>query len=96
MLKLIWNPEARQNVRDIIDYIGDRHPAAAIRMRHMFDDCAERLTAHPYIYRVGRVAGTREAVVHPNYIMIYEVGLDTVEIVSVVHARRQYPPGDEA
>ena len=94
MLRLIWNPEARQNVRDIIEFISDQNPAAALRMRHMFDECAARLTAHPYLYRRGRAAGTREAVVHPNYIMIYEVGIDTVEIMSVVHSRRQYPPGE--
>ena len=49
MLGLIWNPEARQNVRDIIDYIADRNPASAMRIRRLFDDCAERLTAHPFL-----------------------------------------------
>jgi len=37
------------------------------------------------------VAGTREAVVHPNYILIYRVLDDRVEVVNVVHARQQYP-----
>ena len=94
MLGLIWNPEARQNVRDIIEYIADRNPAAALQIRRLLDDCAERLTAHPFLYRTGRVAGTREAVVHPNYIMIYEVGINSVEIMSVIHSRHQYPPGN--
>ena len=35
--------------------------------------------------------GTREAVVHPNYVLIYRVGTETVEIVSVLHARQSYP-----
>jgi plasmid stabilization system protein ParE len=43
------------------------------------------------MYRKGRVPGTREAVVHPNYILIYLVGAEAIEIVNVVHARRQYP-----
>lgn len=34
---------------------------------------------------------TREAVVHPNYILVYRVTADAVEIVSVVHARQEYP-----
>jgi toxin ParE1/3/4 len=46
---------------------------------------------HPFLYRPGRVAGTREAVVHPNYILVYRVTAEAVEIVSVVHARQQYP-----
>ena len=44
------------------------------------------------MYRSGRVPGTREAVAHPNYILIYKVGADAVEIVNVIHSRRQYPP----
>ena len=44
------------------------------------------------MYRAGRIRGTREAVVHPNYILIYRVGSDAVEIVNVIHSRQQYPP----
>ncbi len=31
---------------------------------------------------------------NPNYLLIYEVRTDIVEIMSVIHSRRQYPPGD--
>jgi toxin ParE1/3/4 len=37
------------------------------------------------------LAGTRELVVHPNYILIYLVGEDVVEIIRVLHAHQQYP-----
>lgn len=47
------------------------------------------------MHRPGRIIGTREAVVHPNYILVYEVGIDAVEVMSVVHSRRQYPPESE-
>jgi toxin ParE1/3/4 len=43
------------------------------------------------MYRSGRVPGTREAVVHPNYILVYHVTADAVEIISLVHARQEYP-----
>ena len=43
------------------------------------------------MYRPGRADGTREAVVHPNYLLIYQVVSGTIEIVNVVHARQNYP-----
>ena len=44
------------------------------------------------IYREGRVPGTREIVVHPNYVLIYRIGTDAVWIVNVLHSARQFPP----
>ena len=78
-------------MEDLFSYIADRNLAAAIRLRNAIMACAERLPEHPYIYRLGRAPGTREAVVHPNNILIYEVGADAVEIMRVIHARREYP-----
>lgn len=46
---------------------------------------------HPYIFRAGRVSGTREIVIHPNYVVVYKVADEHVEIVRVLHTRQQYP-----
>lgn len=46
---------------------------------------------HPYLHRPGRIAGTREAVVHPNYIVIYQVSVAEVVVLAVLHARQRYP-----
>lgn len=48
-----------------------------------------RIIENPYLYRPGRVAGTREAVVHPNYILVYRV-TGTIEILAMLHARQRY------
>lgn len=90
MLSLIWRPEARRDLMEIIAYIAERHPAAAERLGEAIRHTAERLPDHPFIHRPGRVAGTREAIVHPNYILVYRVA-DTIEVLAVVHARQQYP-----
>jgi addiction module RelE/StbE family toxin len=90
-MRLIWRARALDDLEAIIGYISDRDRGAATRLFDAIEACAERLPHHPYMYRPGRVAGTREAVVHPNYILIYRVADDAVEIVSLVHARQRYP-----
>ncbi|MEG3146996.1 type II toxin-antitoxin system RelE/ParE family toxin [Sphingomonas sp. RT2P30] len=90
MRPLVWRAEARDDLVTIFTYIADRNPAAAERLRDAIIHTAELLPDHPFIHRPGRVAGTREAVVHPNYILVYRV-TEVVEILSVLHARQQYP-----
>ena len=79
-------------MRAIIDYVSDRNDTAADRLLASIEACAERIPTHPYMYRSGRVPGTREAAAYPNYILICKVGIDAAEIVNVIHSRRQYPP----
>ncbi|MBP2275093.1 MAG: type II toxin-antitoxin system RelE/ParE family toxin [Bryobacteraceae bacterium] len=91
MLRLVWRPKARHDLLDIAAFIRQRNPLAAQRLSALIRDAAERLPEHPYVYRPGRVPGTCEAVVHPNYILIYRVLADTVEVITVLHARQNYP-----
>ena len=91
MLTLIWRDSAREDVRAIFNYIAERNTAAAAKLRDAIVACAERLPEHPFMYWPGRAEGTREAVVHPNYILVYRVTAEAVEIVNVIHTRRRYP-----
>jgi addiction module RelE/StbE family toxin len=88
MLPLVWRAEARADLFTILSYIAERNAPAAERLLAAIEHVAERLPDHPYLHRPGRVAGTREAVVHPNYILVYRVA-EAVEIVAVLHARQQ-------
>ena len=91
MLTLVWRASALDDLEQITSYIAERDAAAAERLHAALEACAERLPEHPFMYRRGRVSGTREAVVHPNYIIVYRVTTQAVEVVNLVHARRQYP-----
>ncbi len=90
-LPLVWRAAAREDLARIIRYIAERNPVAARRMRGVIEDAVRPLTKHPLLFRPGRVAGTRELVAHPNYVIVYRVTDAAVEIVSVLHARQQYP-----
>ncbi|EFW77467.1 MULTISPECIES: type II toxin-antitoxin system RelE/ParE family toxin [Pseudomonas syringae group] len=85
-----WRPEARAELWSILNYITDQNPMAAERLNQTIEASTTALPQHPYLYRLGQVYGTREMVVHPNYVVVYRV-TDRIEIVNVLHARQQYP-----
>jgi toxin ParE1/3/4 len=91
VLNVIWRESALDQFDQIIAYIAARNPAAAERLQAAVESSAERLAEHPFMHRPGRVPGTREAIVHPNYILVYRVTEDSIEMVNVLHARQQYP-----
>jgi addiction module RelE/StbE family toxin len=91
VLNLVWRERARRDVKAAIEYIAEHNVPAADRMLLAIESFAERLPDHPYMCRPGRISGTREAVVHPNYILIYRVMGDAVEVVRLVHSRQKYP-----
>lgn len=60
-------------------------------MDELFSQKAASLTGYPNLGRPGRVAGTREAVAHENYILVYDVVDDCVRVLRVLHVARQWP-----
>ena len=90
MLPLIWHDDALDDLEAIVDFIETHNPAAARRIGNAIRDTAERLPDHPYMYRTGRIPGTREALITPNYVLVYRV-TDVIEILAVLHTRQQYP-----
>jgi len=91
MLPIQWLPQARDNLATIIEYIAERNELAALDLADDIERATSQLPQHPYLYRPGRVAGTREIVVHPNYLVVYRIQTTVIEIVTVLHSRQQYP-----
>ncbi len=91
MLKVSWLSSASDDLAEIITYIAEHSPQAAWSLKERIQDSILPLAEYPYWGRPGRVSGTREIVVHPNYIVIYRVTHTDIEVVNVLHARQQYP-----
>ena len=91
MLALRWSSEALDDLTEIIAYIDDRNPDAAHRLQSDIVATTEQFIDRPFLYRPGRVPGTREAVVRPNYLIVYQVGELFVDVLRVLHTARQYP-----
>ncbi|MGA3083002.1 MAG: type II toxin-antitoxin system RelE/ParE family toxin, partial [Terracidiphilus sp.] len=66
--------------------------AGAITIRWRILDRVRRVGQMPYSGRIGRVNGTREAVVpRTSYIVVYQVSAQAVEILGIWHGARQWP-----
>jgi toxin ParE1/3/4 len=91
MLQVFWSEESRSDLRDILFYIALRDPVAARRLHKLIANAILPAAEHPYLFRSGRVPGTREIVAHPNYIVVYRVGNDVIDVLRVLHSRQQYP-----
>ncbi|WP_447870427.1 type II toxin-antitoxin system RelE/ParE family toxin [Serratia fonticola] len=91
MLLVKWKESALNDLADIIDYIEQYNPVASSKLYRQIVHVTENLPQHPYLYRLGRVPGTREIVAHPNYLVIYHIDELQIEILRVLHTRQEYP-----
>lgn len=74
-----------------MDFIARDKPQAALELDESFEENAARIQTNPELYRPGRVPGTREAVVHPNYVVVYRVEGEVITILRVLHAAPCWP-----
>lgn len=91
MLSVVWRKQAKLELLEIIRYIAKESPQSARGLKERLESSVLPLSDHPYLYRHGRIPGTREIVAHPNYIVIYRITADRIEVVNVLHARQEYP-----
>jgi len=91
MLDLIWEPDAADQLDGILDYIAARNTVAAERLERAFYEKLELARRFPAIGRPGRVSGTCEIVIHPNYLAIYQVTDTAIDVLRILHARQRYP-----
>lgn len=94
-MKVVWTPEAQQDRADIWDYIAADNLNAAVRMDQLFSDAAARLADFPMLGRAGKVPGSRELIPHESYRLVYQIELETVWVLALLHTARQWPPASE-
>lgn len=91
-LPIIWRANARRDLAAIIRYVANVNPLAARRLRQVLMDSVLPVSEHPYLYRESQTIPTvREIVAHPNYIVYYRVTESCIEVVNVIHTRREFP-----
>jgi toxin ParE1/3/4 len=88
-MALKWTRTALGSVDEIAGYIAGDNPTRAASFVKELKAAVNKLQAHPGMGRAGRVPGTRELVFHKNYVAIYRVRGNEVEILRLHHVARQ-------
>lgn len=92
MMQIKWRSDADEKLEQIIDYIAIDNYDAALDLGNRIIDAVEgNLPYQPNMGRPGRIEGTRELVVHRNYIVIYRVAPSQIDILDIVHAAQLFP-----
>ncbi len=81
-----WTKTALASVDEIAGFIAKDNPTRATSFVQELQAAVVKLQAHPGMGRAGRVSGTRELVLHKNYIAMYRVRGDVVEVLRLHHA----------
>jgi toxin ParE1/3/4 len=88
-----WTDEGLASLEEIGDYIAQFNPARASSFMAEIKSKTDVLGKQPAAFKSGRIQGTREFVVHKNYVVVYRVNdlTQVVDILFVHHTARLFP-----
>lgn len=96
-MTVIWSPTSRKRINEIIDFISRDDLDAALALVEEIENRIKRLKKHP---RSGRVVAAlndemvRELIIRSNYLVVYEIQNDRIEILTVRHAKKDFDDSD--
>jgi addiction module RelE/StbE family toxin len=91
-MRIVWSPEAREDLLSLFSYVAGDDLKAAKKLRKVILSKIELLAKAPHIGRSGRVPGTKELIIENTpYIIPYRYKDDRLEIVRVYHSSRKWP-----
>jgi addiction module RelE/StbE family toxin len=84
---LIWTNRALKRLDDIPDFIARDNPLRAKTFVIELSNKLEVLKTQS-LGRSGRVFGTKELVLHPNYLAVYRIKANQVQVLTILHTAR--------
>ena len=91
-MKVIWSAASERHLQEVVEYLQGESAAGAVTIRRRILETVRRVGQMPYSGRIGRIDGTREAVVPRSpYIVVYQVSAQTVDILGIWHGARLWP-----
>jgi toxin ParE1/3/4 len=91
-MKLLWTRKAIRHLTAVRSYIAKDSEQSAAALVSRILTAVELLATQPELGRTGRIPGTRELIVpHTPYIIPYRVQKQSIELLAVFHAAREWP-----
>ena len=91
-MRIVWTRVAINDLVEAREYIAEDDPKAAARVATRVLEAVRALSESPQLGHVGAVRSTREwHVGHTPYRLIYRFSPPRLEILRVLHDRRQWP-----
>ncbi|MEM7224270.1 MAG: type II toxin-antitoxin system RelE/ParE family toxin [Pseudomonadota bacterium] len=93
-MRIAWTSSSKADLHDILTYLADLNPIAAVALIERIESRVELLARFPHAGRPGRVVGTRELpIVGTAYIAAYRLNRkeDRIEVLAVRHGARRWP-----
>jgi plasmid stabilization system protein ParE len=90
-MKLRLTPRATRNLADIADYLGERSPGAALRVRSAIYESLRNLVLFPRSGHKQKVEGVRKVVTRRySYLVYYTVddAADEIIVIAIHHSAR--------
>ncbi|ALB72693.1 type II toxin-antitoxin system RelE/ParE family toxin [Cronobacter muytjensii] len=91
MRPIQWTEAAKTDLFALISVVASDNPSAAQALLTRIEASILPAAHYPEMFREGRVADTREIIAHPNNIVVYNVTSEYLLVLSVLHARQQFP-----
>lgn len=92
-MQVLFSQQAKFDLEEIVMYIAKDNPESARNFTDHMMQSLLSLTESPHRGRPGRVAGTRELILHKSYIAAYIVEEKEITILTVRHVARLWPEG---
>ncbi len=91
---VIWSIPAKQDLKKIYDYIARDSKYYAEKVSQDILERSEKLNEFPEIGRIVPEIGEvniREVIVY-SYRLIYEISSDKIEVLALIHCKRDFSP----
>lgn len=80
---IAWSSAASLRLLEIIEMVSKTQPDKAYELGKLIHAKVDALAIQPNRHRAGRITGTREMAVRPNYVVVYRVTDAEVQVLSI-------------